>query len=94
LSRFSIRKRATPTQLASDPAYGRRFTRAAGELGGVHCEPHDIVALKDAIVRGLHLSPKGRRRMRSMRRRLQDHDVAHRAVTYLNALDHTPAEAS
>jgi len=68
------------------------FTGAADELSGAFIvNPHDIEGLKDAIVRAATISPaEARRRMRSMRRRVMDHDVAHWAETYLDALSKVP----
>jgi len=72
------------------------FTGAADELTGAFVvNPHDIEGLKDAIVRAATVSPaEARRRMRSMRRRVLDNDVAHWAETYLRALGQVPARAS
>jgi alpha,alpha-trehalose-phosphate synthase [UDP-forming] len=68
------------------------FTGAADELSAAFIvNPHDIEGLKDAIVRAANISPgEARRRMRSMRRRVLEHDVAHWAATYLDALRDTP----
>jgi alpha,alpha-trehalose-phosphate synthase [UDP-forming] len=70
------------------------FTGAADELGTAFIvNPHDIEGLKDAIVRAATISPReARRRMRSMRRRVRDHDVAHWAATFLDALNQVPAD--
>ena len=70
------------------------FTGAADELTGAFIvNPHDIEGLKDAIVRAATISPaEARRRMRSMRRRVLENDVAHWADTFLKALEQTPAE--
>jgi alpha,alpha-trehalose-phosphate synthase [UDP-forming] len=64
------------------------FTGAADELGSAFLvNPHDIEGLKDAIVRAATVSPRdARRRMRSMRRRVREHDVAHWAAIFLDAL--------
>jgi alpha,alpha-trehalose-phosphate synthase [UDP-forming] len=64
------------------------FTGAADELTGAFLvNPHDIEGLKDAIVRAATISPAhARRRMRLMRKRVRDHDVAHWARTFLDAL--------
>jgi alpha,alpha-trehalose-phosphate synthase [UDP-forming] len=69
------------------------FTGAADELGAAFIvNPHDIEGLKDAIVRAATISPReARRRMRSMRRRVRDHDVNHWAATFLDALQQAPA---
>ena len=68
------------------------FTGAADELSGAFIvNPHDIEGLKDAIVRAATVSPaEARRRMRSMRRRVLEHDVAYWAKTYLDALSQVP----
>jgi alpha,alpha-trehalose-phosphate synthase [UDP-forming] len=70
------------------------FTGAADELTGAFIvNPHDIDGLKDAIVRAATISPaEARRRMRSMRRRVLENDVAHWADTFLKALEQTPAQ--
>ena len=58
--------------------------------------PHDIDGLKDAIVRALRMSPReAGRRMRSLRRRVGDHDVQRWAASFLQALaEHHTTEAS
>ena len=68
------------------------FTGAADELSGAFLvNPHDIEGLKDAIVRAATIGPgEARRRMRAMRRRVREHDVAHWAATFLDALGRTP----
>ena len=69
------------------------FTGAADELGGgaLLVNPHDIEGLKDAIVRAVTISPgEARRRMRAIRKRVREHDVAHWAATFLDALGRTP----
>jgi alpha,alpha-trehalose-phosphate synthase [UDP-forming] len=68
------------------------FTGAADEFGAAFLvNPHDIEGLKDAIVRAATISPaEARRRMRSMRRRVREQDVAHWAATFLDALSRTP----
>jgi trehalose 6-phosphate synthase len=64
------------------------FTGAADELGSAFLvNPHDIAGLKDAIVRAARISPsEARRRMRSLRRRVREYDVARWANTFLDAL--------
>jgi alpha,alpha-trehalose-phosphate synthase [UDP-forming] len=64
------------------------FTGAADELTGAFLvNPHDIDGLKDAIVRAATITPaEARRRMRSMRRRVFENDVAHWAASFLDAL--------
>jgi len=53
--------------------------------------PHDIEGLKDAIVRAATISPKeARGRMRSMRRRVREYDVARWAAAVLDALKQVP----
>jgi trehalose 6-phosphate synthase len=53
--------------------------------------PHDIDGLKDAIVRAATISPaEARRRMRSMRRQVGQHDVAHWAASFLDRLKQAP----
>ncbi|SRR6266851_4214587 len=70
------------------------FTGAADELAGAFLvNPHDIDGLKDAIVRAATITPQeARRRMRAMRRRVREHDVARWAAEFLAALDR-PREA-
>ena len=65
------------------------FTGAADELtGAFRVNPHDIDGLKDAIVRAATTSPAAaRRRMRSMRRRVFEQDVAHWAASFLDRLN-------
>ena len=67
------------------------FTGSADELSGAFLvNPHDIEGLKDTIVRAATISPaEARRRMRAMRRRVREHDVAHWAATFLDALGQT-----
>jgi trehalose 6-phosphate synthase len=69
------------------------FTGAADELSGAFLiNPHDIDGLKDAIVRAATISPgDARRRMRLMRRRVREHDVAHWARSFLGTLAGEPA---
>ena len=64
------------------------FTGAADELSGAFLiNPHDIDGLKDAIVRAATISPAdARRRMRLMRRRVREHDVAYWARSFLGTL--------
>jgi alpha,alpha-trehalose-phosphate synthase [UDP-forming] len=68
------------------------FTGAADELRSAFLvNPHDIEGLKDAIVRAATVSPaEARRRMRSMRRRVGEHDVARWAADFLGALGCVP----
>jgi trehalose 6-phosphate synthase len=71
------------------------FTGAADELTtALIVNPHDIAGLKDAIVHAVTISPQeARRRMRSMRRRVFENDVAHWAATFLDALKQAPGPA-
>jgi trehalose 6-phosphate synthase len=68
------------------------FTGAADELSGAFLvNPHDIEGLKDAIVRAATISPaEARRRMRLMRRRVREHDVAYWARSFLGTLARVP----
>jgi trehalose 6-phosphate synthase len=68
------------------------FTGAADELNtAIIVNPHDIEELKAAIVGAAQLPPQqARRRMRAMRRQVQQHDVTFWARAFLVAL----AEAS
>jgi trehalose 6-phosphate synthase len=65
------------------------FTGAADELSGAFLvNPHDIEGLKDTIVRAATVPPaEARRRMRSMRRRVREHDVAYWAASFLRSLE-------
>lgn len=68
------------------------FTGAAQELKQAYlCNPHDIVGLKQTILRAAGDDPaERRRRMRRMRRRVSTHDVQAWAASYLDALAHAP----
>ena len=68
------------------------FTGAADELAGAFLvNPHDIEGLKDAIVRAATSHPaEARRRMRAMRRRVREHDVARWAASFLDSLSGAP----
>ena len=67
------------------------FTGTADEFSGAFLvNPHDIDGLKDAIVRAATISPaEARRRMRLMRKRVLEHDVAHWAASFLGTLAQT-----
>jgi trehalose 6-phosphate synthase len=67
------------------------FTGAADELSGAFLvNPHDIEGLKDTIVQAATVAPAdARRRMRSMRKRVREHDVAYWAASFLRALEGT-----
>jgi len=67
------------------------FTGAADELAqAVKVNPHDIEGLKHAIMTAVQMPPAEQaRRMRALRRRVRDHDVAdwsHRFLTDLDAV--------
>jgi len=64
------------------------FTGAADELtGAFRVNPHDIEGLKNAIVRAATVTPaEARRRMRAMRKRVREHDVARWAASFLYSL--------
>jgi trehalose-6-phosphate synthase len=65
------------------------FTGAADELAGAFLvNPHDIEGLKNAIVRAATATTpaEARRRMRAMRRRVREHDVARWAADFLGML--------
>jgi trehalose-6-phosphate synthase len=66
------------------------FTGAADELGGAFLiNPHDIQGVKDTIVRAMESTEREqRRRMRTMRKRVREHDVARWASDFLAALGH------
>ena len=68
------------------------FTGAADELAGAFLvNPHDIEGLKDTIVRAATATPQeARRRMRAMRRRVREHDVARWAADFLDTLGRAP----
>ena len=68
------------------------FTGAADELAGAFLvNPHDIEGLKDTIVRAATANPQeARRRMRSMRRRVREYDVARWAASFLDTLGRGP----
>jgi trehalose 6-phosphate synthase len=58
------------------------------------CNPHDIEGLKQTILRAIHTPEAQKRRiMRSLRRRVSDHDVQRWAAKFLAALDEAPERA-
>jgi trehalose-6-phosphate synthase len=65
------------------------FTGAADELTAAYTvNPHDIEGLKDTIERAVRADrAELRRNMRSLRRRVREHDVAQWADDFLSALD-------
>ncbi len=72
------------------------FAGAADELGSaLRINPHDIDGLKQAIVQAIEMPPAEQgRRMRSMRRRVREHDVEKWSREFLRALEKTRAERS
>lgn len=64
------------------------FAGAADELSkAIRVNPHDIEGLKDAIMAAVEMAPdEQRRRMRALRRRVRDHDVADWSRTFLDDL--------
>ncbi len=64
------------------------FTGAADELGSaVLVNPHDIEGLKDAVMQAIEMPVSEQaRRMRSLRRRVREHDVAQWSREFLEAL--------
>ena len=68
------------------------FTGAADELGSAFLvNPHDIEGLKETILRACNVTPReARRRMRSMRKRVRNHDVNQWASSFLEALQSAP----
>jgi trehalose 6-phosphate synthase len=68
------------------------FTGAADELAGaILINPHDIDGTKDAITYAAHLDPReARKRMRRLRRRVLNHDVAAWSEQFLAVLTAVP----
>ncbi|MGQ7310222.1 alpha,alpha-trehalose-phosphate synthase (UDP-forming) [Microbacterium arabinogalactanolyticum] len=66
------------------------FTGAADELRqAVRVNPHDIEGVKDAIVSAIEMPrTEQSRRMRSLRKRVLEHDVTAWSQSFLKALDH------
>ncbi|WP_449386333.1 alpha,alpha-trehalose-phosphate synthase (UDP-forming) [Cellulomonas soli] len=69
------------------------FTGAADELtGAILINPHDIDGMKDAMTYAAHLDPReARKRMRRLRRRVLNHDVAAWSEQFLAVLTAVPA---
>ncbi|BAS14254.1 trehalose-phosphate synthase [Arthrobacter sp. Hiyo8] len=67
------------------------FTGAADQLKqALLMNPHDIDGLKNTIMRAVNLPPnESRRRMKSMRKQILDHDVDHWSAEFLSALAET-----
>ncbi|WP_292834837.1 trehalose-6-phosphate synthase [Microbacterium sp.] len=72
------------------------FTGAADELTqAVKVNPHDIEGMKDAIVQAARMPPAEQsRRMRALRRRVRDHDVADWSREFLTDLSHARSRGS
>lgn len=72
------------------------FAGAADELTqAVKVNPHDIEGLKDAIVQAIEMpAAEQTRRMRALRRRVRDHDVADWSRGFLTDLRRTKAAGS
>lgn len=68
------------------------FTGAADELAGAFLiNPHDIDGMKDALMQAATLDRReARRRMKKLRRRVLDNDVAKWAKTFLAVLSASP----
>ena len=64
------------------------FTGASDELrSALLINPHDIDGVKDAILRAVTMPhPERRKRMRSLRRRVRENDVAHWSQNFMLAL--------
>ncbi|HWL02685.1 MAG TPA: bifunctional alpha,alpha-trehalose-phosphate synthase (UDP-forming)/trehalose-phosphatase [Microbacteriaceae bacterium] len=71
------------------------FTGAADELRrAVLVNPHDIAGLKDAMLGAMRMPrPERRSRMRAMRRRVAEHDVARWSSEFLDALEQAAARS-
>lgn len=73
------------------------FTGAADELGGaaILVNPHDISGLKNAIMHAVNIDPReARKRMRRLRRRVLENDVANWSNTFLSVLTAVPVRSS
>src|SRR5215207_744821 len=68
------------------------FTGAADELGSAFLvNPHDIETMKTAMLHATRVTPReSRRRMRSLRKRVRNHDVNRWASSFLHALQTSP----
>ncbi|NUT33821.1 MAG: trehalose-6-phosphate synthase [Hamadaea sp.] len=64
------------------------FAGAASEMRQAFlCNPHDLDAVKDALLRAVHVDPdEARKRMSIMQRHLRRNDVAHWARSFLTEL--------
>ncbi len=72
------------------------FAGAADELGmALRVNPHDIDALKDAIVRAIRMpGAEQGRRMRALRRKVAEHDVVAWSQSFLAALERARAHGA
>jgi trehalose 6-phosphate synthase len=72
------------------------FTGSADELkSALLINPHDIDGLKDAILRAVSMPrPERRKRMKSLRKKVRENDVAHWSETFLAALAAASSGAS
>ena len=72
------------------------FAGAADELSqALLINPHDIEGLKSAIITAIEMDPReARRRMRGLRKRVMENDVAHWANSFLSALEAMPQHTS
>ncbi|MDN3496615.1 trehalose-6-phosphate synthase [Planococcus sp. APC 4015] len=72
------------------------FAGAADEFGtALRINPHDIDALKDTILRAIEMpAAEQGRRMRAMRRKVIDNDVAAWSHSFLEALEASRAQAT
>lgn len=72
------------------------FTGAADELGGaaILINPHDITGMKNAIMHAVNIDPReARKRMRRLRRRVLENDVAAWSSSFLAVLTAVPTRA-
>ena len=72
------------------------FAGASDELrSALLINPHDIDGVKDAILRAVKMPhPERRKRMRSLRRRVRENDVAHWSETFIQSLREARAGAT
>ncbi|MBK5250036.1 MAG: trehalose-6-phosphate synthase [Actinomycetales bacterium] len=72
------------------------FAGAADELSqALLINPHDIEGLKSAIITAIEMDPReARRRMRGLRKRVMENDVAHWANSFLSVLEAMPQRTS
>jgi trehalose 6-phosphate synthase len=70
------------------------FAGAADELpSAIRINPHDIDGMKDDIIRAIEMPPAEQgRRMRALRKRVIEHDVARWSRSFLDALDQAKAD--